>query len=252
MSLNSQLLNGKVAIVTGASRGIGREIALHLGAQGAAVIVNYASNANAAKEVVDAITKAGGRATAVQASIGRDISQGNKLVQAAVDAYGGLDILVNNAGVYLGGAGSEGVTEEQFDEMFAVNSKGPFFLLRAASKVIRNNGRIVNISSASLASGAVSLFGAYAPSKAPLHEYTKLFAAELAGRGVTVNTVMPGFTATDMLSDKILEIAKASSLFKRVGTVEDVAVVVDFLVSPTNNWTTAQSLHVSGGGTLSR
>ncbi|KJE96027.1 dehydrogenase/reductase [Capsaspora owczarzaki ATCC 30864] len=247
----SQILAGKVAIVTGASRGIGRGIAEHLGAHGAAVIVNYSVNADAANEVVTAITKAGGRATAVQATIGDDTSQGEKLVQAAVDLYGGLDIVVNNAGIFVGGGLSAAVTVADFDRSFAVNSKGPFFLLQAAAKVIRNNGRIINVGTAAVSFGALKGFGVYVPSKAVIHEYTKLFAAELAERGVTVNTVLPGYTATDMLPGALEEQGKQASLFKRLGTSGDIADLVDFLAGPTSGWITAQSLHASGGASFS-
>jgi 3-oxoacyl-[acyl-carrier protein] reductase len=189
-------LTGKVAIVTGSSRGIGRAIAERLGKEGASVVVNYARHADQALEVVSAIEAAGGRAIAVQADMSR-VADVRRLFQETVDHFGHLDILVNNAGMFQQATVAE-VAEDEFDAIFALNAKGTFFALQEAARRIAGGGRIINSSSCSTAMGLPG-FATYVGSKAAGEQFARALAKELGGRGITVNSVSPGFTVTDML-----------------------------------------------------
>lgn len=189
-------LTGKVAIVTGASNGIGRAIAERLAQEGATVVVNYGKSADKAKQVVAGIEAKGGKAVAVQADMSK-VGEAGRLVKDAAKTFGRLDILVNNAGMFMYKPLVE-TSEEEFDRMFALNTKGPYFALQEAAKVIQRGGRIVNISTDGTHLGFVGAT-AYLGSKAALEQFTKGLAHELAPKGVTVNTVSPGYTATDML-----------------------------------------------------
>jgi 3-oxoacyl-[acyl-carrier protein] reductase len=239
-------LNGKVAIVTGASNGIGRAVAERLAQDGAMVIVNYGKSADKAKAVVAGIETKGGNAVAIQADMSQ-VAEVGRLVRETVQRFGRLDILVNNAGMFLYKALVE-MTEEEFDRMFALNAKGPYFALQEAAKVIEEGGRIVNIST----DGTHIGFGgatAYLGSKGALEQFTKGLAHELAPMGITVNTVSPGYTVTDMLpaDPTFRQIGEQASPFKRLGTPKDIADVVAFVVSEEARWLTGQNLHAGGG-----
>jgi 3-oxoacyl-[acyl-carrier protein] reductase len=238
-------VNGKVAIVTGASNGIGRAIAERLAQDGTMVIVNYAKSADKAKAVVGGIESRGGLAVAIQADMG-DVTEARRLVRETVQRFGRLDILVNNAGLFTSKPLVD-TTEEEYDRLFAVNAKGPYFTMQEAAKVIEAGGRIVNISTDGTHMG---LSGAtvYLGSKGALEQFTKGLAHELAPKGVTVNTVSPGFTDTDMLTQANLrEIGTELSPLKRVGTGRDIADVVAFVVSDEARWLTGQNVHAGGG-----
>lgn len=237
-------LSGKVAIVTGASAGIGRAIADRLAQEGATVVVNYGRSADKAKEVVAAIESGGGEAFAVEADMSQ-VAEARRLVRDTVRRFGRLDILVNNAGITLAKSLAE-TTEEDYDAVFAVNAKGPYFALQEAVGVIQNGGRIVNVSSGGTHMGVPGAT-AYLGSKAALEQFTRGLAHELAPRGVTVNTVSPGFTDTAMLWDSFREAGAQMSPLKRLGTPRDIADVVAFLVSDEGRWLTGQTLHASGG-----
>ena len=238
-------VNGKVAIVTGASNGIGRAIAERLAQNGTLVIVNYGKSADKAKAVVAGIESAGGFAVAIQADVS-DVTEARRLVRETVQRFGRLDILVNNAGIFTSKPLVD-TTEEEYDRLFAVNTKGPYFLMQEAAKVIEAGGRIVNISTDGTHMG-FSGVTVYLGSKGALEQFTKGLAHELAPKGVTVNTVSPGFTDTDMLADANLkEIGAAMSPFKRVGTAQDIADVVAFVVSDEARWLTGQNVHAGGG-----
>jgi 3-oxoacyl-[acyl-carrier protein] reductase len=236
----------KVAIVTGASNGIGRAIAERLAQEGATIIVNYGKSADKAQQVVANIEAKGGKAVAVQADMGK-IADAGRLVKDTVKEFGRLDILVNNAGMFIYKPLVD-MTEEEFDSMFALNAKGPYFALQEAAKVIKKGGRIVNISTDGTHIGFAGAT-AYLGSKGALEQFTKGLAHELAPMGITVNTVSPGYTATDMLpaDPTFRQIGEQASPFKRLGTPEDIADVVAFVVSDEARWLTGQNLHAGGG-----
>lgn len=238
-------LKGKVAIVTGASRGIGRSIAERLAQDGASVVVNYAKNSDEAKKVVSGIEGKGGNAIAVQGDVGR-VAEVRRLFQEAEKAFGRLDILVNNAGIFWMKPITD-VTEEDYDHIFAVNAKGQFFAMQEAAKRMADGGRIVNVSTGGtqLAFPGISAYGG---TKSALEFFTKVAAKELGARKITVNTVSPGYTETDMLSDPTLRtIGIEASPLKRLGTPKDIADVVAFLVSDEGGWITGDTIQAGGG-----
>ena len=239
-------INGKVAIVTGASRGIGSAIAERLAQDGAMVIVNYSTSVENAKEVVAGIEAKGGRAVAVQSDMS-NIIEVKRLIGDTMKRFGRLDILVNNAGMFMYKPLVE-TTEEEFDRMFALNTKGPYFALQEAARIIQEGGRIVNISTDGTHMGFAGAT-AYLGSKGALEQFTKGLAYELAPKGITVNTVSPGYTDTDMLpaDPSFRQIGEQASPFKRLGMAKDIADVVAFVVSEEARWVTGQNLHVGGG-----
>ena len=239
-----ELLKGKVAIVTGSSSGIGRAIAERLAQDGATVVVNYQVHEERAGEVAAGIQASGGAAAVIQADMSR-VADAQRLVQETVQQFHRLDILVNNAGRFIPKKLVE-TTETEFDAILALNAKGPYFAMQAAAKVLSDGGRIVNISSALTHlkfPGATAHLG----SKAALEQYGKGLAQELAPRGITVNTVLPGFTDTGVLTEPYREMGLQSSPFKRLGLPSDVADVVAFLVSEQARWLTGQVIQAGGG-----
>ena len=237
-------LTEKVAIVTGASAGIGRAIVERLAQEGAAVVVNYGKSADKAKAVVAGIESKGGKAVAIHADLSK-IADARRLVRETVQRFGRLDILVNNAGISLAKSLVE-TTEQEFDQIFALNAKGPYFAMQEAATVIADGGRIVNISTGGTHLGVPGAT-AYLGTKAALEQFTKGLAHELASKGVTVNTVSPGFTDTAMLWDSFRETGAQMSPLKRLGTPGDIADVVLFIVSDQARWLTGQNLQASGG-----
>lgn len=243
-------LTGKVAIVTGASRGIGRGIAERLGRDGATVVVNYAGSEQEAKHVVETIESKGGKAIALQANFSK-IDEIRRLFQDVSDRYGQLDILVNNAGTGIVATIAD-VTEEDYDKVFNLNVRGVLFALQEAARRMNDGGRIVNISSTT-AIHPESGMAVYAASKAAIKLFTAVMAKEVGDRGITVNTVMPGPTVPGMFGNMPPEVqqqAAASSPFNRVGTPQDIADVVAFLVSEEARWLTGQDLCANGGATM--
>jgi Dehydrogenases with different specificities (related to short-chain alcohol dehydrogenases) len=237
-------LSGKVAIVTGASNGIGRAIAERFAEDGAIVVVNHSKSAEKAQQVVIGIQAKGGKAVAFQADMSK-VSEARRLVRETAKQFGRLDILVNNAGRFMPKPLAE-TTEEDFDQVIALNAKGPYFAMQEAALVLKDGGRIVNISTDGT---HLSFPGAtaYLGSKGALEQYTKGLAQELAPRKITVNTVSPGFTETGMMTDQYRQIGIQQSPLKRLGTPKDIADVVAFIVSDEARWLTGQNIHAGGG-----
>ena len=243
-------LQGKVAVVTGASRGIGRAIAETLAAEGAKVVVNYQSNAAAAEAVVAAIAERGGAALAVQADVS-DLAAADALIKAALDAYGHIDILVNNAGTTRDTL-LMSMKEEQWDVVLATNLKSVFNTCKAATRPMlrrKQGGRIINISSVS---GIVGQPGQtnYAASKAGIIGFSKSLAKELGSRGITVNVVAPGFIPTDLTSSLPEDLVKQTLAYiplGRWGEAQEVADAVSFLASDKASYITGEVLRVDGG-----
>lgn len=243
------MLTGKIAVVTGASRGIGREIAVTLAARGALVIVNYNGSAAKAEDVVTEIRAAGGQAEAVQCNVA-DFEKAAGLLQYVVEKYGRVDILVNNAGITRDGLLMK-MSEEDFDAVLNTNLKGAFNCMRHVSRqMIRQKaGRIINISSVSGVMGNAGQAN-YSASKAGLIGLTKAAARELASRGITVNAVAPGFIDTEMtqvLSDAVKESILGQIPMKKMGVTRDVAQAVAFLASEEAGYITGQVICVDGG-----
>jgi 3-oxoacyl-[acyl-carrier protein] reductase len=242
-------LKGKTAVVTGASRGIGREIALKLAKSGANVVINYRSSANATEELLKEIEGFGVKALAVQADVS-SFEEAEKLVKAAVTEFGSLDILVNNAGITKDGLLLR-MKEQDFDSVINVNLKGAFNTIRHASGIMlkQKSGKIINISSVVGLTGNAGQLN-YASAKAGLLGLTKSAAKELGSRGITVNAVAPGFIQTDMtdvLTDKVKENILSVIPLKKLGKPEDVANTVLFLSSEYASYITGQVINVDGG-----
>ncbi len=237
-------LSGKVAIVTGASNGIGRAIAERLADEGAIVVVNYNRSEEKAKEVVAVIQAKGGKALSTQADMSR-VADARRLVADTVKQFNRLDILVNNAGKFMPKSLDQ-TTEEDFDSVIDLNAKGPYFAMQEAAKVLKDGGRIVNISTGGT---HLSFPGAtaYLGSKAALEQYTKGVAQELAQKGITVNTISPGFTETGMMTDEYRQMGIQLTPMKRLGVPKDIADVVAFIVSEEARWLTGQTIQVGGG-----
>ncbi|MGW4625056.1 SDR family oxidoreductase [Streptomyces rubiginosohelvolus] len=248
-------LTGKVALVTGASRGIGRAIARRLAHDGALVAVHYGVRGDVAQEVVEEIANAGGQAFAVGSLLG---VPGD--VEALYEAFGAgmadrgedpvLDILVNNAGVSGSGRISD-ASPEVFDRLFAVNVKAPLFLIQQGLTLMRDRGRIINISSAA-AHRSFPESVTYAMTKGALETLTLAVAKEVAERDITANTVVPGFVETDMNARRretpeAAAVLAAHSVFGRMGQPADIADVVAFLASEDSRWVTGQSIDATGG-----
>ena len=243
------LLDGKVALVTGGSRGIGRAIALKLAEEGAKVAINYAGNVKAAEEVKAAIEEKGGKALLVQADVS-DSAAAEAMVASVVEAFGTVDILVNNAGITRDALFAR-MKEEDFNAVINTNLKGVFHCTKAVTKLMmkQRSGRIVNMASVVGVTGNAGQAN-YSAAKAGVIGFTKSVARELAGRGITVNSVAPGFIETDMtavLSDKVKEAMAEDIPLKRAGKPEDVANAVLFLASDNAAYITGQVLHVDGG-----
>jgi 3-oxoacyl-[acyl-carrier protein] reductase len=240
-------LDGKVALVTGSSQGIGRGIAERLGKNGAQVVINYAGNEAAADEVVAQIINNGGEAITAQGDVS-NLADIERLFNATLERFGKLDILVNNAGVATLLPLPE-ITEAEFDRVFNLNAKGTLFCLKQAALHLADQGRVVNIASSTVDFPTEGAY-IYAGSKAAVKKYTQIAAQELGQRGITVNTVTPGVTETPMssrLPASFMQPAIESSPFKRLGKPDGIAAVVAFLASDDARWITGQDILVNGG-----
>ena len=244
-----RMLKGKIAVITGAGRGIGKAIALQFAQYGSKVVVNYRSSIAQVEELLAIIKNNGGEAIAIQADVSRE-EDAKRLVDETVKHFGRLDVLVNNAGITKDNLLMR-MTEQDFDSVIDTNLKGTFFCTKHAATVMlkQRSGKIINISSVVGITGNVGQTN-YAASKAGVIGMTKAAARELSSRGITVNAVAPGFIETDMtegLSDKIKEATIANIPLKRYGTANEVAGAVSFLASEAANYITGQVLQVDGG-----
>jgi 3-oxoacyl-[acyl-carrier protein] reductase len=241
-------LQGKTAIVTGASRGIGKAIALKLGHLGAAVIVNYANNGKLAEDVAAAIISRGGQALPVQANM-KKTAEIEALFDRTIDQFGQLHILINNAGIAIYKKIEE-YTEEDFDDIFATNVKGVFFACQQAARKMADGGKIINISS-SVTKVMLPTYGAYAASKGAVDQITKVLAKELGERQISVNSISPGPVDTELFrkgksAEQIQALANTAAL-GRIGTPQDIADAVELLVRKEAQWITGQNVCANGG-----
>ena len=238
-------LEGKSALITGGSRGIGRAIAERLATDGAAVVINYARNKERAQEVVSGIVAKGGKALAVQADVSRP-AEVRRLFSEAEKVMGPLDIVVANAGVFLSKPLIEN-TEADYDYVFDINTRGVFFILQEAARRVRGGGRIIAVSTG----GTKMPFpnaALYLGSKAAVEQFFLSLARELGPRNVTVNILSPGFTDTEMLnSEESRALGASLSPFNRIGTPQEVADVSAFLASDAARWVTGENLQAGGG-----
>ncbi|MBZ9856056.1 SDR family oxidoreductase [Mesorhizobium sp. CA13] len=238
----------RVAIVTGASRGIGAAIARRLASDGLTVVVNYAGSANAAAKLVDEIEKAGGRATSFQADVS-DPQAVRRMFDSAEAAHGGVDVLVNNAGIMKLAPVAQ-FDDATFDQTIAINLKGTFNGLREAARRLRDGGRIVNFST-SVVGLYQPTYGVYAATKAAVEALTHILAKELGSRAITVNAVAPGPVATELFLEgkdqATLDRIKQMNPLGRLGEVDDIARVVSLLIGPDSGWINGQIVRANGG-----
>ena len=238
-------LTGKVALITGAGRGIGREIALRLARDGASIIAHYAHSKAGAEQTVADIEAMGGTAVAYQADIAR---RGEvKAMFAAIDSDPGhIDIVVNNSGVSAGGALAD-LRDEDVDAIFGINMLGPLYIASEAASRLRDNGRIINFSS-SVAKYPLAGAGLYSAAKKAVESFTESWARELGARGITVNTVIPGATSPGMIDNapEYVDFFANASPFKRIGQASEIANLVAFLASPEASWVTGGTILANG------
>ena len=241
----------KVAIVTGASRGIGRAIAERLARDGLTVVVNYARSADEADTVVAGIVERGGHALTMRADMG-SVSDVRRLVRGTHERFGRLDVLVNNAAIAPMKRFID-VTEAELDAVFAVDARGPFFAMQEAARLLPDRGRIINISSGATTVGFPGM-SAYLGAKAALEQFSLVLANELGPRGITVNTILVGVTQTKMLDDaapfftaEMRAMILQRTPMGRLGEPADIADVVAFLATEDARWVTGQSIRVDGG-----
>jgi 3-oxoacyl-[acyl-carrier protein] reductase len=240
--------NDKVALVTGASRGIGAAIAERLTRDGFAVMINYAESAAPAEELVRKITTAGGRAAVSKADVSKP-EDVRRLFNETTAVFGGIDVLVNNAGV-MSLANIVDTDDAAFERMVDINLKGTFNTLREAAKQIRPGGRIINVST-SIVGMLPPTYGVYAATKAGVEALTSILAKELRGRNITVNAIAPGPTATDLFfegkSQEMVDRLTKMAPLERLGSPDDIAAAVSFLAGPGAAWINGQTLRANGG-----
>ncbi|WHI53293.1 SDR family oxidoreductase [Microbulbifer sp. MLAF003] len=238
----------KVALVTGASRGIGAAIATRLAKDNFTILVNFVGNFNAAEKLVNQIDAAGGKAVTVQADVS-DSSAVTKLFESVEATFGGIDAVINSAGIMKLATLAES-KEEDFDTMVAVNLKGTFNTMREACKRLRPGGRIINLSS-SVVGLYMPTYSIYAATKAAIEAMTQVMSKEMRGRNITVNAVAPGPTATELFldgkTDEMVNSLANLSPLERLGSPEDIANTVAFLAGEQGGWINGQVIRVNGG-----
>lgn len=241
-------LEQKVAIVTGSSRGIGAQIAKEIARVGASVVVNYVGNKSAADQVVADIKTKGGDAIAIRGDISSS-SEVRSMFDATIAQFGKIDILINNAGSILYKTIHD-TTDDDFDRLFAVNVKGTFNTLREAATRLENGGRIVNFSS-SVTRLMLPTYGAYSATKGAVEQLTRVFAKEIGSRGITVNSISPGPTNTELFtegkSQEVINRLAGMAALGRIGEPNDIARLVLFLISDEASWITGQNIGANGG-----
>jgi 3-oxoacyl-[acyl-carrier protein] reductase len=241
-------LNGKVAIVTGASRGIGRQVAIQLAQSGAKVAVNYSSSRGKADEVVKTIEQFGGQAAAIQADVSK-VSEVEALFSETLERFGRVDILVNNAGIMENNAIAD-VTEEIFDRQFTLNVKGTYFACQQAMKHMAQGGTIVNFST-SVSGAMLPTYSVYAATKGAVEQLTRQLAKEFGPKDIVINCIAPGQVPTDMFlngkSPELVDSFRRMNAFGRLGEPEDIANALELLVSDKARWITGQTMRVNGG-----
>ena len=244
-------LTGKTAFVTGGGRGIGVAIAQRLAADGAEVGINYFRSADGAQAVADGIIADGGKAFIVQGDVAQ-LEDIDRMVAEIGDKVGGVDILVNNAGRGSGRADSTlaGLSVADYDETFALNARGLFFMTQRMLPLLRDGGRIINFSSTATMARVGGL-SAYAGSKAAVEAFTRIWAAELAPRRITVNAILPGMIDTDLITNGMGEEAKVRAAkhhpWGRIGQPDDMADIVSFLAGNDSRWVNGQTMVATGG-----
>jgi 3-oxoacyl-[acyl-carrier protein] reductase len=244
MAQTERTLTGRIALVTGGSRGIGRATADRLAADGAAVAINYAHDEAAAQEAVASIEAPGGRAVAIRADMSK-VAEIERLFDEVEGRLGPIDIVIANAATFVLKPVAE-LTEEEFDRVFGLNTKGVFFVLQQAARRVRDRGRIIVTSTG----GTRMLFRdntVYLGSKGAVEQFVRGLAQELGDREITVNAVLPGFTDTGMLPDRDRAMAEGRSPFGRMGQPSDVGDVLAFLAGPDARWVTGQLIGAGGG-----
>lgn len=238
----------KVALVTGASRGIGAAVARRLAKDGFTVVINYSGSAAPAEELAQEIEQAGGKALTAKADVG-DAEAVRHMFEAAETAFGGVDVLVNNAGIMMLSSLAE-ADDVNFDRQINVNLKGTFNTLREAAKRLRDGGRVINFST-SVVGLKLETYGVYAATKAAVETLTAIMAKEMRGRDITVNAIAPGPVATDLFlngkSDELIARMAKMNPMERLGTPEEIAAAVAFLAGPDGGWVNGQTLRANGG-----
>jgi 3-oxoacyl-[acyl-carrier protein] reductase len=241
-------LSNKAAIVTGSSRGIGAYIAKSLAQAGAGVVVNYASDESGADKVVAEIHAAGGEALAVRADVSKT-DEVKALFDATIARFGKVDLLINNAGIAIYKLIKD-TSDDDFDRIFDINVKGVFLTLREAATRLEDGGRIINLSS-SVTRLMMPAYGSYSATKAAVEQLTRVFAKEVGQRGITVNSISPGPTNTELFTagktEETIKRLAAMAALGRIGEPDDIARVVLFLAGDESAWVTAQNLGVNGG-----
>lgn len=241
-------LQSKVAIVTGSSKGIGANIAKSLAEAGAGVVVNYASDQSGADKVVTEINAAGGEALAVRADVSKT-DEVKALFDTTIARFGKVDLLINNAGIAIYKLIKD-TSDDDFDRIFDINVRGVFLTLREAATRLEDGGRIINLSS-SVTRLMMPAYGSYSATKAAVEQLTRVFAKEVGQRGITVNSISPGPTNTELFTagktEETIKRLAAMAALGRIGESDDIARVVLFLAGDESGWVTAQNLGVNGG-----
>jgi NAD(P)-dependent dehydrogenase (short-subunit alcohol dehydrogenase family) len=243
-------LSGKVAIITGSARNMGRAFAQALALRGADVVVHCRGKSalKDGEETVRLVRAEGTRAALFDGDLA-NVATVKSLFDDAVKAFGRVDIVINNAGMIIKKPMVE-ITEDDYDRIFGINAKAAFFVMQEAARRISDNGRIINMGT-TLLGATTAFYGVYAGSKAPLEDFTRALAREIGGRGITVNTVAPGPIDTPFYhgqeNAQSTAYATQASVAKRLGRVEDIVPLIEFLASPRSQWVTAQTLFINGG-----